>query len=49
LEKGKIVKGKKEQTPVNIDQEVVEDINLISSSGPHDIPKFIEVSLKKLK
>lgn len=32
-----------------IDQEVVEDINLISSRGPHDIPKFIEVSLKKLK
>jgi len=32
-----------------IDQEVVEDINLISSRGPHDIPKFIEASLKKLK
>ncbi|MDA8165969.1 MAG: type 1 glutamine amidotransferase [Desulfobacteraceae bacterium] len=32
-----------------VDQEVVEDGNLISSRDPHDIPAFIDASLKKLE
>ena len=31
------------------DREVVEDGNLISSRSPHDIPAFIDASLKKLE
>ena len=32
-----------------IDDQVVEDGNLISSRSPHDLPAFIQTSLKKLK
>ncbi len=34
---------------IYIDNEVVEDDNLISSSGPPDIPAFIKASLKRLE
>jgi protease I len=32
-----------------VDNAVVEDGNIISSRGPHDIPEFIEASLKRLE
>ena len=48
LEKGSTVKGKKEGTPVMIDQEVVEDGNLISSRNPDDVPAFTQAALARL-
>jgi protease I len=32
-----------------VDNEVVEDDNLVSSRSPHDLPAFIQTSLKKLR
>ena len=32
-----------------VDEKVVEDVNLVSSRSPRDLPAFIKTSLKKLK
>lgn len=43
-----IIQDMKNAGAIFLDQDVVEDDNLISSRGPHDLPAFIAVSLKKL-
>jgi protease I len=44
-----IVQDIKNAGAIYVDQEVVEDDNLISSRGPHDIPAFTKTALKKLE
>jgi deglycase len=44
-----IVQDIKNAGAIYVDQEVVEDDNLISSRGPHDIPAFTKAALKKLE
>jgi putative intracellular protease/amidase len=49
LNKGGTVTGKKQNTPVQIDKEVVVDGNLVTSRQPSDLPAFIKAGLKMLQ